>query len=252
MSSFYRLEALGIVLDLGQYEQLFVAGQVLSGAWGLWRLGRAGVPAWRCLLLPWFAVPSIIYGSHLFAWVTFGRPLGYVLYGGLFAALASGALAWRVFYRPWLSGQQWFDEGMVALLLGFIPCRVGCHISGCCYGTPVPGGWPSVTYPGNQMAGPPFSYARDIPLHPAAAYEALGMVLLLLSAAGLRKRLRPGMQGWLLLGGYAVLRLLLEFIRWDPRGGALLGLYPSQLMSLGVLAVMALALWTDRRPEPQD
>lgn len=247
---FYEsLELLGFGWLLNTHDLAFAVGQVLAGVWAFWRLGRVGVPAWLRLLVPFFAVPSIIYGAHLFAWLTMDRPQGYVLYGGLFAALAAGALAWRIFYRPWLPGRQWFDDGMVGLFFIFGMSRVGCHLMGCCHGTPAPMGWPSVTYPSAELVGPQIGWARDVPLHPAAAYEALGMLLLLVGAAALRGRLRPGRQGWALLSGYAALRFLLEFIRGDSRGGTVYGLYPSQVMSLAVLALAALVLWTERSAE---
>ena len=64
-----------------------------------------------------------------------------------------------------------------------------------------------------------------------------------------RARLGRGNLGWLLLSGYAGLRFLLEFIRADVRGGMVLGLSPSQVLSLAVLCVAALALWVKRHPE---
>lgn len=246
---YYLLDLGFIKRGLTAYELPYLGGHALAWAWASWRLGRAGVPAWRYLLFPSYLIPAVSNGAHLFAWLTFGRPAGFVLYGGLFGALAASALAWWLLYRPWLSAARWFDDVMASLLMVMGMLRVGCHLAGCCHGTPAPPGWPSVTYASELMDTTPYPEFRDIPLHPAVLYEAAGMALLLVAAALLRRRLRPGEQGWLLLSGYAAVRFLLEFIRADPRGGTVLGLYPSQVISLAVLAVAALAAWPVRRPE---
>jgi prolipoprotein diacylglyceryltransferase len=244
---FYELELLGHHWTLREYQFAYILG--FGGAWG-WlslRLWRAGVPAWRYAIIPLYAFSSIRHGSHLFGWLTLGRFNSGVLYGGLFGAVAAGALAWRWLYRRWVSGRQWFDDGMVGLIFTFAATRVGCHVSGCCHGTVAPEGWPSVTYPLDTPGFAPVMELREVPLHPAALYEALGLGELLLAGAWLRPRLGPGKLGWLLLSGYAGLRFLLEFIRADVRGGMVLGLSPSQVLSLAVLAVTALALWVQRR-----
>jgi prolipoprotein diacylglyceryltransferase len=248
---FYRFIILGHGWVLSDFRLVFLIGQALAWAWMAWRLGRLGVPAWRVALFPLFAVFPFVEGANLGSWLLHGRPLGFLLYGGIFGALVGGAVAWRVLYRTWIAGRRWFDEAMVGLFLVIMMSRVGCHLSGCCHGTQAPDGWPSVTYNPTLPDVSPLPIFRGIPLHPAAAYESLGAGLLLGAAALLRGRLRPGEQGWLLLGAYAGLRFALEFIRADPRGGALFGLYPSQLISLALLAVTALAVWTERRPEPQ-
>jgi phosphatidylglycerol:prolipoprotein diacylglycerol transferase len=48
------------------------------------------------------------------------------------------------------------------------------------------------------------------------------------------------------LGGYAVLRFAVEYLRDDDRGG-LLGLSTSQLIGVAILAVVV-ALWTKLAP----
>jgi len=244
---FYEFEVLGRHWTLREYQFAYLTGFFLASAWLAWRVWRAGAPAWWSLLPPVLGGPALWYGARFLGWVTIGRTSSQVLYGALFGALAVGALAWWVLLRRRLNGRVWFDDGMLALTLLFAITRVGCHLSGCCHGTLAPEGWPSVTYPLDTPGFAPSMDLREVPLHPAALYEALGLAELLLLGGWLRPRLGPGRLGWMLLSGYAGLRFVLEFIRADERGGLVLGLSPSQVLSAAVLAVTALVLGVERR-----
>jgi prolipoprotein diacylglyceryltransferase len=128
---------------------------------------------------------------------------------------------------------------MVALCLLFGITRYGCHLEGCCHGTPAPVGFPGIVYPHDTPGYAPAPSLRGIPLHPAALYECVGLlVFALVGGLFLRSRApRPGHAGWGMLGGYAVLRLLVELVRADERGWESFPLSPSQVISLAILVV---------------
>ncbi len=95
------------------------------------------------------------------------------------------------------------DAFAVALPLAQAVGRVGCLLSGCCYGTAFEGPW-SVDIAGAHR-------------HPTQIYEAI----LLLGLAGFlwHRRLVPSPAGHLFrryLVGYALIRFALEFLRGDP------------------------------------
>lgn len=87
----------------------------------------------------------------------------------------------------------------------------------------------------------------SLPIHPVQLYETLLVVLLYLVILRLRPRLAyPGSEALLVLGGYASLQFLLEFLRAD---NALVAgmLTLNQLISIGwLLAATALAAFTCR------
>jgi len=174
---------------------------------------------------------------------------GFVFYGGLVLAVAFGIWFIRRHRLPLL---PLLDAGGWAVPFGLFWGRIGCFLGGCCFGerTDLPWG----------VSFPPYSPASDLhhhmgwiasrnewslPVHPTQLYEAL--FALALSAAilwwlGPRRRY----QGQLFLafvGGYAVFRFLVEFIRSDERGG-IGSLSTSQIISL---AALALVLWAAKR-----
>ncbi len=107
--------------------------------------------------------------------------------------------------------------------------RVGCFLNGCCPGIPL-------------AASGPFGFLAVGGLFPQQLVETtadLGLAAVLWS---IRRRPRP--QGWLFryyLGGYALIRLVLEFVRGDT--GPRFGLTAVQWVCVATL----LALWSARR-----
>ncbi|MEN9799050.1 MAG: Prolipoprotein diacylglyceryl transferase [Pseudomonadota bacterium] len=216
-----------------------VAGYVLALAWMALSFRRLRIPVAEAVLLCAVCLAFGAVGTGLFAWATVGRLSGKVLYGGLLGALLAGGVCWEAWLRHRLPMRPLFDEGMVALCLLFGITRYGCHLEGCCHGTPSPGGWPSVIYPHDTPGFAPAPSLRGIPLHPAALYECVGLLALAV-VGGLLLRLRPvraGHAGWGMLGGYAVLRLVVELVRADERGWESFPLSPSQVISLAILVV---------------
>lgn len=152
---------------------------------------------------------------------------GLVYYGGLIGGAAAGVL-----------GAWWYGIP-VAVFADIIPAglctgqclgRIGCLLNGCCYGSPTELPW-ALTLP----HGPGAHVAR----HPTAIYEAAITAGIGFFAAWLfRRRLRPAsvMVSYLYL--YGAGRFLVECLRGDHRGGAIvLGLSVSQCISLAAIGL---------------
>ena len=218
-----------------------VAGYLLAVGYMAWVFRRLRIPVAEAVMLCAVCLAFGAVGTSLFAWATVGRPSGKVLYGGMLGALLAGGVCWEIWLRLRLPMRQLFDHGMVAMGLLFGVTRYGCHLEGCCHGLPTPAGWPGVIYPHDTPGYAPAPSLRGIPLHPAALYECVGLIgfalvgMVLLRARG--RPVRPGHVGWGILGGYAVLRFLVEFVRADERGWEALPLSPSQVISLAILVV---------------
>jgi len=161
---------------------------------------------------------------------------GLVLYGGIIFATAVG-----VFYilKEKAPLTNVLDIIAPALFLGLAIGRIGCLCAGCCYGRPTNMAWGVVfTHP---MALAP----TGIKLHPTQLYESLFAFFLFLvgdffnNKLVKNNRVPTGQTFFGLLILYGLWRFLIEFLRWDDRGGKFLGMYPSQFISVIIVIVSA-------------
>ena len=126
----------------------------------------------------------------------------------------------------------------VALFMVF--ARIGCFLSGCCYGVPVRWG---VVFPEGVPA------PAGVPLFPSQLAESAAHLLLFIALAVLSRRLR---QKWLMfplyLAGYGAARFVLEFWRGD-NAPVFLHLTLNQWIGLALPFVAAALIWLRRRWE---
>lgn len=161
---------------------------------------------------------------------------GYVWYGGLVGALVTAVVYFR--RRPGLNGLLFSDAFAPAVMVGAALGRLGCFLSGCCYGVPCDLPW-AVAFPATD----------GVPVHPTQLYDAgfaaaFGGFLLL----WFRRRRFDGENIALLLIGYPIARFVTEAFRGDPERGSLGPLSTSQAISIGVLAAgVALYAWARAR-----
>jgi len=178
---------------------------------------------------------------------------GLVYYGGLALAIPLGIWFVRRFGMPvWKVG----DLAGYAIPLGLVFGRMGCFLSGCCWGqvcpTPAHGGlsfprgspvWDHHLTEGliNRAA------TESLPVYPTQLWEAIGcMAIFLYLYFWRRTRARfDGQLFFTFLMQYAVLRFVIEFWRADPRGD-LLGLSTSQLIGIPLFAYGAFMYWRHR------
>jgi len=159
---------------------------------------------------------------------------GGVFYGGVIAGAVTLIL---VCLKRGIDPNALGDACAPAVPLAHALGRVGCFLAGCCWGSACELPW-GVSYTDPAAAATasivPFGAAG----HPVQLYEALGNVLL----AGLiylvfRRRRFSGQAWWSYVAGYAVLRILLEGFRGDPRGAWIGGVF-STSQGVAVLAFL--------------
>lgn len=204
------------------------------------RVKKYGVKPVHAVQLCIFAVIGMVLGSKiLFGLTRIGEIIadfspakligsfvngGFVFYGGLFGALAAVKLysAMRKF-----DSRQLFNMVVPCFLAFHALGRVGCFLSGCCYGIEFPFGFEMHTSPG-------------VIRFPVQLAESLCDLLIL--AAVLIVEKKKGKQVDLLrvyMVSYAVCRFLLEFLRGDEIRGRFLCFSTSQWIALAVLAYYA-------------
>jgi phosphatidylglycerol:prolipoprotein diacylglycerol transferase len=216
-----------------------VAGELLL-VWFAW---QEGIPLETTLLWIIFLLVGGGVGARLGGLLRdslLGPPIanplthrGLVSYGAFVGIVATG---WVYVHVARLSLWKLLDLAAPSVALGFAIARVGCFLSGCCYGRPTNLPW-GVVFPPSSPAGMAFG---PIPLHPAQLYSSVGNLALFVALLALRRRQR--FEGFLFLSWaalYALLRFVLECFRADPQ--VALGLTPAQLANL-VIGPAALAL----------
>lgn len=161
---------------------------------------------------------------------------GLVFYGGVIAGLVGFFVTVRMKKLPFWKFLD-FVAPYVALTQAF--ARVGCFLSGCCYGEACALPW-AVRFP--QTAGA---------VHPTQIYEViydLALFAWLLArhrSARPRRALFEGETGLLYFLLYALGRFLIEFVR-DP-GLGWLGLTLNQWISAGIMVVALVFLKVRQR-----
>lgn len=139
---------------------------------------------------------------------------GFVFYGGLIGLFAGVYIYAR---RHHLEIDGYLAAGVPAILLFHLFGRIGCFLSGCCYGE----------ISDSAFAMPMYTLANPdvlLPRIPVQLYEAAVNLMLFAVLAMLYRHAAPGrrMLG-IYLSAYGVMRFALEFLRGDAlRGIAIL------------------------------
>jgi phosphatidylglycerol:prolipoprotein diacylglycerol transferase len=158
---------------------------------------------------------------------------GLVYYGGLIgASLATIIYARRAKLVLW----RLADVMAPSIPLGHAFGRVGCFMTGCCYGRPTDLPW-AVHFPKEH-------WTHGIGVHPVQLYESsLNLIFYALLALLYRKRKFDGQVFAVYLIGYSILRAFTETFRGDYTQHYLGGvLTPGQTVS-AIIFVLGVALW---------
>ena len=152
---------------------------------------------------------------------------GMTFYGGLLGGVATFILMYRFYYLRY--NKPIFDEilrispACIALGHGF--GRIGCFLSGCCYGIVTNSGW--------DIYFPTLGYK----CLPTQLIEMTFLFILAGLLAFLAFKHITDYTMLIYMGGYGTFRFILEFFRGDERG-QLAGLSPSQYWC--ILLVLAI------------
>jgi phosphatidylglycerol:prolipoprotein diacylglycerol transferase len=157
---------------------------------------------------------------------------GATFYGGFILALAGAVIYIR---KRRLSFLLVADACAPSIALGFFFTRIGCFLSGCCFGHPTKS-FIGVVFPPHSPAG---YYCGGCALHPTQLYDSLyGLVTALVLLLIDRKRPFTGFTFGMLCILYGAGRFTIDFFRYyEP--SAMVGklLTVSQLMSLVLIGV---------------
>lgn len=237
-------------LQIPMYGTWIFTGLVLAILLAVFRAKKNGLKRDDVLYACLFAVIGLIVGGKLLYLVTVipvfvEHPAlwassemwmsvlqgGFVFYGGLIGALLM--IWWYV---------RLYKIPVFTMLDGLIPSvplahafgRIGCFFAGCCYGIPSEYG---VEFNLSETA-PHGVKLLPVQLIESACNLLLLGLLLFLSRFCRRKGVLTGVY----LAGYAVIRFVLEYFRYDAERGGFWGLSTSQWISLALLPVAVLII----------
>ena len=239
-------------LKLRWYGLMYVMGFIAS----YWLIGRQ--PRARKLGLVGSQLQDLIF--HLAIGLIIGARLGYVLFyqfpdyayylhhpleiiaiwhggmsfhGGLIGAVLTGILFCHRRKIPFLEGA---DVVIVTAPIGIGLGRLGNFINGELFGRPSSLPWAMV-----------FPMGGEVARHPSQLYEAAleGFLLFIILWMLKNHSSRPGTLVCLFLGGYGILRFLVEFSRQpDSQIGLLWGLLSMGQILCLAMVIAAVILWT--------
>jgi phosphatidylglycerol:prolipoprotein diacylglycerol transferase len=233
---------------------------IVSVGVGLARSRRFGVSAGRFADLMLFVVAGALLGAKLTLFLTSYDPsrsagaqlLALTRAGGVFFGGLIGALLVFIGYTRKHNLPTWpvADAAAPGMALAQSIVRMGCLMSGCCYGRPAEVPWAIVF--NNPLSKLRWNTPQWTPLHPTQVYEALAALLIAVVLLATEKlgRYFPGRTFWTYMILTATSRIVLEHFRGNPRG-TVLGVSTAQAMMLVLIpisAAMLIALRTKSWP----
>jgi phosphatidylglycerol:prolipoprotein diacylglycerol transferase len=245
-----------ILIDLGRI-QIRSYGFMLAVSFllGIWLAGRRakryGIDGQKILDLSVIIILAAVVGSRLLYVVfhldQYSNPLdvfalwqgGATFYGGFLLAVA--ASYWWV-QRNNLSFLTVADVIAPSIALGLVFTRVGCLLSGCCFGKPTEGPL-GMVFPPDSPAGAAAALmagergTAHVALHPTQAYSSLkGLVIFVALLLAQRHLTRRGALFGLLLVLYGIGRFTIDFFRfYETNAVVLAGLTFNQVISVALI-----------------
>ncbi len=169
---------------------------------------------------------------------------GMAFFGAIIVGFVTLAIcAWRYGYNPWIA----LDGGVLFAVVGQPIGRIGNIINGDILGAKSTLPWATAYSNPNAILQPGFSLctrAQCYAYQPAAAYEALGTILIgvILYVLLTRRNPRPGVLAITYVALYAISQLILfQFRASEPPGP--LGLREAQWTSIAMLVIAVPALY---------
>lgn len=247
-----------ILFEIGGWP-IYSYGLLLAGAYlaglqlAVVRARRLGMDGTKIMDLGIYLIIAALVGAKLMlVIVDFDyfrqRPaelLSLVRAGGVFYGGLLGALGVAFFLVRRYQLNLWTTADLMApgIALGHVIGRMGCLLAGCCYGRPTDVPWGIVFT--NPAAAANVGTPLGIALHPTQLYDAGAelLIMIVLLATERRGKPYPGRTFWLYMMLYAISRFVVEIYRGDDRG-MMMGLSTSQVVSIVVLPLSLVMLWT--------
>lgn len=247
-----------ILVELGRL-QIRSYGFMLAVSFllGIWLAGRRakryGIDPQKILDLSVIIILAAVVGSRLlyvvFHLEQYNNPLdvfalwqgGATFYGGFLLAMA--ASYWWV-QRNGFSFLTVADVLAPSIALGLVFTRVGCLLSGCCYGKPTDHAFGLVFPPDSPAGSAAIAYAqalgRDhVALHPTQVYSSLkGLAIFAILMLLQPKLTKRGATFGLLLVLYGIGRFVIDFFRfYEDNARIVAGLSFNQVISVVLVAI---------------
>lgn len=247
-----------ILLDLGKLQiRSYGFMLALSFLIGIWFAGRrakrAGVDPQKILDLSVIIILAAVVGSRLlyvlFHLEQYSNPLdmfalwqgGATFYGGFILAVAASYF-WV--QKNGISFLKMADIMAPSIALGLVFTRIGCFLSGCCYGLPTDQPWGVVFPPDSPAGAAAMAVAQErgvdhVALHPAQLYSSLKGLTIFLALVALQPRLKKeGATFGLLLVLYGIGRFTIDFFRYyESNARVLAGLSFNQVISFVLIGL---------------
>jgi phosphatidylglycerol:prolipoprotein diacylglycerol transferase len=247
-----------IAFKIGSFEVhwygVFLAIAFLSGIWTAGRRGaRDGLAPERIVDLTFWLLVGALVGARGLYLLTYwreeaGKPIlsilfqraGLVFYGGLIGGTVTSFLYLRA--RK-LAVWKIADALAPSIALGYVFGRMGCLMTGCCYGRPTDVPW-AIHFPKGHETYP-LNASAPLAVHPTQIYDAILNLILYGALAWLHRRKKfDGQVFATYLICYAVTRSVVEVFRGDYKPQYLVGvLTPAHLVSMVILAAGLLLFW---------
>jgi phosphatidylglycerol---prolipoprotein diacylglyceryl transferase len=203
-------------------------------------------------------VGGLAFGMLFFDWpevvdrVTALELAGNSVVGGLAGGFLGVEIAKKLVGHTISTGEAF----ALAIPIGHAIGRVGCYLSGCCFGTPTTLPW-GVTFPGASLAhtsqvtlGLVGAGDAPLPVHPTQLYEIAFDLVLFAALFIVRDRTRTrGSLFRAYLFAYATFRLMLELVRGDSPFPSAGGPKPIQVVLLGAALYFGWRLWKQEGPQ---
>ena len=250
-----------IAIHLGNFPVhwygVFVASGFLLGLWTASRRGlRSGISAEIVMdFAPWLMI-GVIAGARILHVISYWREDfadkpwteifmiqhgGLVFYGGFFGAAVSTLL---YVHRKKIPLLKFSDVLAPSVSLGHAFGRLGCLMTGCCFGKECHLPW-AIRFPTGHETHP--SGFPATPVHPTQIYESILNFGLYLFLAWLYRRKKFDGQifaAYMLC--YAVVRSFVEIFRADYRADQYFfhgAVSPGQFVSVGIFASGLILFW---------
>ncbi len=230
--------------NIPYYGLLFTLALVLGGGIAVLHCKKRNIEKFDMVCSACFAGIGGIIGAKLLSILTSIKYIiqfkpsfidvisnGFVFYGGIIGGFF-GVLTYCKIYK--LSLLDFFDVFAICVPICHAIGRVGCFISGCCYGIPY-NGVISVTYTNPVDINTPIG----VPLLPIQLIESACLIFLYIALEILFFKVpKKGVITCTYLIAYSVIRTTLEFYRGDVARGLLLGISTSQIISIIIVFIV--------------